>query len=210
MLYMIIRLVLAGAAAAVAFVMMNYARDDGKQTRRTSRNDKNIAAYSIAIFFALTLIFNFIPVENLLIGFDTPESAFSYNNSGEIMEICEYDDCALVISSTSDGEITTHVLPKKGDKWKLETTYNRRREVTTKNYCIVEKLYVPDSNDCFVIINHSTSGSIADAPTNVADSRNTKFTAVSYPDTMTFYYGYVEDMDDDYTVHVDGEKIKFE
>ena len=204
MLYMIIRIFLAAVAAAVAFVVFQYT-----QSTRARRKSGNIKAYTAAVFFGVVIVLNFMPVENLIIGFSTPESAFSYNNSSEIMEICEYDDCALVIASTGEGEITTHVLPKKDDRWKLETSYNRRREVTTKNYCMVERLYVPDSDDCFVIITHSTSGNIADVPTNVADSHNTKFTAVSYPDMITFYYGFVEDMDNDYTMHIDGEKIKF-
>lgn len=205
MLYMMVRIFLAAVAAAVAFVVFNYTFDSRKR-----RNSGSIKAYTAAVFLGVAIILNFMPVENLIIGFSTPESAFSYNNSGEIKEICEYENCALVIAATGDGELTTHVLPKKDGKWKLETTYNRRRDVTTKSYCMVERLYVPNSDDCFVIITHSTSGNIADVPTNVADSRNTKFTAVSYPDMITFYYGFVEDMDDGYTIHVDGEKIKFE
>lgn len=211
MLYTIIRLVLAAAAAAIAYVMLNYYRDEKKRSRRARavQNNISITASSIAVFAVLALILNFIPVENSVIGFSTPEAAFKYNHSGEILEINEYSDCALVIASTGDGKITTHVLPNKDGKWKLETVYNRRRDVATMNYCIVERLYVPDSNNCFVIITHSTDGNIADPPTLVADSHNTRFMAVSYPDVLTFYYGFVEDMDDDYSVHVDGEKIEF-
>lgn len=211
MLYTVIRLILAAAAAAIAYVMLNYAHDDRKRSRRarTIQSNISITASTIAIFAVLVLTLNFMPVENLVIGFSTPEAAFKYNNSDEILEINEYTDCALVIASTGDGKITTHVLPNKDGKWKLETVYNRRRDVTTMNYCIVERLYIPDSNNCFVIITHSTDGNIADPPTNVADSHNTKFMAVSYPDVLTFYYGFVEDMDDDYSVHVDGEKIEF-
>ena len=205
MLYMIIRIFLGAVAAAVAFVAFQYT-----QGARARRKSGQLKAYAAAVFFGAVLVLYFLPVENLIIGFSTPESAFGYNNSDEIMEICEYDNCALVIAATGDGEITTHVLPKKDGKWKLETTYNRRRDVTTKNYCMVERLYAPDSDDCFIIVTHSTSGNIADAPTNVADSRNTKFMAVAYPDMITFYYGFVENMDNDYTLHVDGEKIKFE
>ncbi len=204
MLYMTIRIFFASITAAVAFVVYQYIKSP------SFRHLKGRAgAYTAAIFFGTIILLNFIPVENLIISFSSPESAFRYNNSGDIMEICEYNECALVIASTEDGEITTHVLPKVDGKWKLETIYNRKREVTTKNYCIAERLYVPNSNDCFVIITHSTSGNIADTPTNVADSRNTKFTAVSYPDMITFYYGFIEDMDNNYTIHVDGEKIKF-
>lgn len=211
MLYTVIRLILAAAAAAIAYVMLNYARDDRKHSRRarTVQSNTSITAGTIAIFAVLVLTLNFMPVENLVIGFSTPEAAFKYNNSGEILEINEYTDCALVIASTEDGKITTHVLPNKDGKWKLETVYNRRRDVTTMNYCIVERLYIPDSNNCFVIITHSTDGNIADPPTNVADSHNTKFEAVSYPDVLTFYYGFVENMDDAYSVHVDGKKIEF-
>lgn len=211
MLYTIIRLVLAAAAAAIVYVMLNYARDNRKHTRRARilQSNSSITACTIAIFAALALSLNLIPVENLIIGFSTPEAAFKYNNSDEIMEINEYTDCALVIASTGDGKLTTHVLPKKDGKWKLETIYNRKQDVTTLNYCIVERLYVPNSNDCFIIVTHSTSGSIADNPTNVVDSHNTKFIAVTYPDMLTFYYGYVQDMDDNYNLHVDGKKISF-
>ena len=89
-------------------------------------------------------------------------------------------------------------------RWKLETLYNRRREVSTLNYCIIERLYVPGSNDCFVIVSHNTEGNISDAPNGIIDNRNTKFNIVDYPDRVVFYYGFVEDMAEDYILHVDG------
>lgn len=211
MFYIIIRLILAAAAAAVAYVMLIYAHDDKKRSGRTrsTQSEATVAVYSAAIFAAIALALNFMPVENLIIGFSAPESAFKYNNSGEILEVDEYNDCALIVAATNDGKITTHVLSKNNGKWKLETVYNRRRDVTTQNYCIIERLYVPNTNNCFVIINHSTEGSVAEVPTNVADNRSTKFEAVSYPNFSTFYYGFVEKMNDDYSVHVDGNKIEF-
>ena len=141
----------------------------------------------------------------MITGFAKPEDAFLYNHTGEILEINEYSDCAFVIVSTGDEKITTHILPlRKDGKWQMETVYNRKRRVDTYNYCIIERLYVPGMDDCFVIISHNTEGNISDIPNGIIDSRNTKFTIVDYPDRITFYYGYVEDMSDDYMLYIDG------
>ena len=211
MLYIIIRLVLAVAACAMAYVIFSYAQEDKRNSRRSrsSKREISIGLKTGAVFVLTLLVLYFIPIENLIVNFSTPSSAFKYNNSGEIMDIIEYDDCAFVIASTGDGKITTHVLPGEEGKWKLETVYNRRRDLTTLNYCMVERLYVPDSEKCFVIVSHSTNGNIADPPVNVTDNRGTKFNVVSYPDYLTFYYGFVENMDDDYVIRVDGENIEF-
>lgn len=211
MLYTIIRLIFALAAGAIAFVMCSDMRDNytiGR--RRMIHSDTGVLAGTAGTFLAMMVVLSLIPVENFVVGFSKPETAFRYNHTGEILEINEYNDCALVIVSTGDEKLTTHVLPQRSDgKWQLETLYNRKRDVTTMNYCIVERLYVPHSRDCFVIVAHSTGGNIYDDASSVTDSRNTKFQVVDYPDTTTFYYGYVTNMDDHYTLHVDGEKITF-
>lgn len=204
MLYSIIRIILALAGAAVAFVMAVYRDEEKKYNVRSADNRKAWMRAGITFAVAVTLL-HLIPVENRMIGFSKPEDAFHYNNTGEILEIDEYPGCALVIASTGDEKITTHVLPvRKDGKWQLETLYNRKRDVDTVNYCIIERLYVPGTDNCFVIISHNTEGNIADVPAGVIDSRNTQFVAVEYPDRVPFYYGYVEDMSDDYILHIDG------
>lgn len=211
MLYTVIRLIFALAAGGIAFVMLSNARDTyvaGR--RRVIRSDTGVLAGTVAVFLAATVVLSLFPVENAVFGFKEPENAFRYNHTGEILEIDEYDGCALIVASTGDERVTTHVLPCRSDgRWLLETIYNRRRDVATEGYCIAERLHVPGSDDCFVIVARSASGSIADDPSNVTDSRNTRFQVVSYPDTMTFYYGYVPEMDDKYVLYVDGEKLLF-
>lgn len=205
MLYSIIRIVLALAGAAVVFVMLVYKDEERKYMMRSAAGSQKAWVGAGATFAAAVVALHLIPVENFITGFSTPEKAFLYNHTGEILEIDERGDCAFVIVSTGDEKITTHVLPLgKDGKWKLETAYNRRRVVTTVNYCIIERLYVPGTDNCFVIISHNTEGNISDVPTGVIDSRNTEFTAVEYPDRVPFYYGFVEDMSDDYTLYIDG------
>ncbi len=211
MLYTVIRLIFALAAGGIAFVILSDMRDGYSAGRtRVIRSDTGVLTGTAGVFLAVMAALYLIPVENAVFGFSEPEDSFRYNHMGEILEINEYDNCALVIASTGDNKLVTSVLPRRDNgKWKLETLYNRRRDTATMNYCIVERLYVPDSKDCFVIVAHSASGNIIDEPSGVTDSRNTKFQAVSYPDTMTFYYGYVNDMDDGYILYVDGERIGF-
>ncbi len=211
MLYTAIRVILALAAAAVAFVMLTYSREDvTSRRRRFVRNDSDVWVWSGGVFLAVTVVLCLLPVENLLMGFATPQSSFRYNHTGEIMEIDEYNNCALVVVQTGDNRLTTHVLPQKKDgRWKLETVYNRKREVATLRYCMAERLYVPGTHDCFVIVTHSAEGNISDVAANVIDNRNTNFEIVNYPDTIPFYYGFVTDMDEDYTLYVDGEKMSF-
>ena len=204
MIYSLIRIILALAGAAVAYVMITY-KDEARRYMIRSIDNRKAWLGAFATFAAAAVALHLIPVESLIIGFSTPESAFRYNHTGEILETHEYGDCAFVIVSTGDEKITTHVLPMRSDgKWKLETVYNRRRKVNTFNYCIIERLYVPGTDNCFVVISHNTEGNISDIPNGVVDNRNTEFNAVEYPDRITFYSGYVEDMSDDYTLHIDG------
>lgn len=209
MLYTVIRLIFALAAGGIAFVICSEARDryvPGR--RRFIRSDAGVLVGAVGTGIAMTVLLSLLPVENAVIGFRKPENAFRYNHTGSILQIDEYDHCAFVIASTGDGRVTTHILPRRADgRWKLETLYNRRREVSAVGYCLVERLYVPDSDDCFVTVARSADGSIADDPSNVTDSRNTRFTVASYPDAMTFFYGYVPAMDGGYTLYVDGEKV---
>ena len=204
MLYSLIRILLALAGAAAAFIMVIY-RDEERKYNIRSHDTRRAWIIGGITFLAAVILLHLIPIENQIISFSEPGDAFHYNNTGEILEIDEYPGCAFVIASTGDEKITTHVLPgRKDGRWQLETIYNRRREVNTFNYCITERLYVPGTNDCFVIISHNTEGNISDVPVGVIDNRNTEFIAVDYPDRVPFYYGFVEDMSDDYTLHIDG------
>lgn len=205
MIYSTIRIILALAGAAVVFVMLTYGDEERRYMVRSVTGSRKAWIGAMSTFAAAAVVLHLIPVENYITGFAKPEDAFHYNHIGEILEIDDYGSCAFVINSTGDEKITTHVLPAgKGGKWKLETIYNRRREVTTLNYCIIERLYVPGTEDCFVIISHNTEGNISDVPTGVFDNRSTEFNVVDYPDRITFYYGFVEDMSEDYTLNIDG------
>ncbi len=205
MIYSIIRIVLALAGAAVVFIMLTYSDEERRYMVRYATGSRRAWIGAISTFAAAVVVLHLMPVENYFSGFSKPEDAFYYNHTGEILEIDEFANCAFVVNSTGDEKITTHVLPvgSKG-KYKLETVYNRKRKVTTYNYCIIEQLFVPGTDDCFVIISHSTEGNISDMAGSVIDNRNTQFVIVDYPDRVPFYYGYVEDMADDYVLHVDG------
>lgn len=210
MLYALIRLVFALAAGGIAFVICSETRDRYTAGRRRFiRSSTGVWTGTALTALLVMLLLSLLPVENAFLGFDKSEDAFRYNHTAAILEIDEYDDCALVVASTGDERVTTHVLPRRADgKWQLETLWNRRREVTAVNYCLVERLYVPHSDDCFVTVARSASGSIADDPSSVTDNRGTRFQVVSYPDTMTFFYGYVPALkDDDYALYVNGEKV---
>lgn len=207
MIYSIIRVILALAGAAVVFVMLTYSDEERKYSDR-AQGSRRAFTGAAAVFAAAVFALHLLPVENIIMGFSRPEDAFRYNHTGEILEIDEYSSCAFVIVSTGDEKITTHVLPvTKDGRWKLETLYNRRRDVTTVNYCMIERLYVPGSSDCFVIVSHNTEGNISDIPGNIIDNRNTKFNIVNYPDRITFYYGFVEEMAEDYTLNIDGQTV---
>ena len=205
MIYSIIRIVLALAGAAVVYIMLIYSDEERRYMMRSAAGSRRAWTGAVSTFAAAVVVLHLIPVENIIIDFSKPEDAFHYNHTGEILEIDEYEKCAFVINSTGDEKITTHVLPvgSKG-KYKLETVFNRKRKVTTLNYCIIEQLFVPGSDDCFVIISHSTEGNISDMAGSVIDNRNTQFNIVDYPDRVPVYYGYVENMSDDYLLPIDG------
>ena len=91
MLYTAIRVILALAAAAVAFVMLTYSREDvTSRRRRFVRNDSDVWVWSGGVFLAVTVVLCLLPVEKLLMGFATPQSSLRYKHTGENMENAEY------------------------------------------------------------------------------------------------------------------------
>ncbi len=174
-------------------------------------------ALSFLVWFFIYIILTFMPVENLFLGFDTPEEAFHYNSNMDILMVDEYDDYALIVAELDDDDsqgIMFYILNKKGEKWKINV-YTADRDyvfseskVKSKSLCLT-KLYIPNSNDCFIICD---STYLADNNVEkVSDNRNTKFKYFDVPidGVIDFYYGVIEDIDSDYECYVDGETITF-
>lgn len=206
MLYIIIRILIAAAAAGIAYVLFHNTK--GRYTRI---NESRIRIYTVCIFAALTFVLYFLPIENQFLKFNSSEAAYQYNSFGTIIEINEYDTCAMVISTTGEENITITIIPNKNGKWRLATPYNQKTDIASAGYYVLERHYIPDSDDCIVIAAHGTAGNYLDSPTNVADSFGTKFNAVAYNDVPAFFYGYVvaSDSNEEYSIMINGEKFSF-
>lgn len=89
-----------------------------------------------AIFsLAITTGISMFPVENIVIDFSSPESAFKYSCFGEIEEIIYGSDSCLVVCSDGNGTFKDCVFLKSGDSYKLPTYFSRSKvaHVFTQN-----------------------------------------------------------------------------
>lgn len=175
-------------------------------------------ALSFLFWFFTYIILTFMPVENLFLGFDTPEEAFHYNSNMDILMVDEYDDYALIVAEVYNNDshgVMFYILNKKEGKWKInvyapKSDYAFSESKVKSKFLCLEKLYIPNSNDCFIICD---STYLADNEVEkVNDNRNTKFKYFDVPieGVRDFYYGVVENIDSDYECYVDGETIKFD
>jgi Ca2+/Na+ antiporter len=179
-------------------------------------------AQSFAIACVSFLLLCFVPFEDAFLTFSSPESAFRYSNSspesifpysnsGDVIFVMEGGESALVLGINSDNEAVFNLIRRSGTEWKLTGSlgdYKRTVSGISPNYiCFTIRQY-RDSKDYYVTVYDSNSCAV-----NVADNCNSRFyhlmkTSDSSGETYHTYYAYVHDLDDDYTLIVNGEVIQ--
>lgn len=80
----------------------------------------------LGVIFSLVITtgISMFPVENIVINFNSPESAFKYSCSGKIEEIIYGSDSCLVVYSDSHGTYKDCVFLKSGANYKLPTYFS--------------------------------------------------------------------------------------
>lgn len=156
--------------------------------------------------FVLVLLSGLTPVENVFVTFSSPQSAYNYIYMDKAKLVVEGISTAFVAGGERDDSPST-IIPRSDTGWKLalgldtETIINK----FTSDKVIFQVDQYKDSEEYYITV-YNANGAAAE----VSDSRNSKFYHLdksSNGDDETFYtyYAYVHDLDDQYTLTVNGK-----
>ena len=165
--------------------------------------------YILVIAAIFSIIFMFIPFENLFITFSSPEKVFNYcyTKKTKAKLVVEGKDSDLVIGEDDDAHIYL-IVPKVANGWKIGMWTNTKLiSYEMYNSISVDVYQYKNTNDYFVSILDMNGGY-----SQITDSFQSEFSALEQPmdvleKTYVTYCTNIQDFTDEYWINVNGEKI---
>ncbi len=165
-----------------------------------------------SISVALISVLAFLPFENLFITFNSPKDAYEYYNFGKsnIELIVKGDDCDFIIDRKNSSD-TYLIIPKTTGGWKIGIGSNTKRIVQKFSDGITVYVYqYKNTSDYFITILDTNGGEAT-----ISDDYNTKFYSLernndSLEKTFVTYYAHISNLNPQYSVTVNGNKIVLE
>lgn len=198
MFFVIIRIIFWSIAFIISFLLIRKSRIIHK---------RQWATVTLVVAVILTSISALIPIENALITFSSPESAYNYNNSGNVKLIVDGEKTDFVVGTKGDADVYL-IIPKSNDGWKLGMGLDTKKVFQTISNGITIYVYKYKNTDDYYITVLDTNG----GSTNITDNHNSKFKHLEKFNSIlgkTFYtyYAYINNFDDQYTLTVNGNSI---
>lgn len=178
-----------------------------KKSKAIHKNILYVVFTSISVMLVVALAF--LPFENLFITFSSPKAAYEYYTLGKsnIQLVVEGNNCDLVIDRQSEADIYL-IIPKMANGWKIGIGANTRRIIQKISKETIVYVYQYEStNDYFVTIFDKSGGE-----SMISDEYGTSFLPLetyNEPLRKTFvtYYAHISDLDPEYSVIVNGNRI---
>lgn len=164
-------------------------------------------ALALAAGVVLTTLSALFPVENAFITFSSAESSYHYTNVGKVNLTVSGEQTDLVVAQKGNAN-SLLIIPKSEDGWKIGIgVYTKSAFYTASNGATVRVYRYKNSSDYYVEVLDS-----AGDKAEVTDNCNSEFHSVERFNTALdkncyTYYAYVSNLDDTYTVLVDGAAI---
>lgn len=154
------------------------------------------------------LLLGFMPVEKLFLRFDSPNEAYEYTNSADILLTVDGNESTFVIGESKDA-INHLIVPKsENDSWKIGiiTDIKRVQSNLYENASINIYRY-NNSQDYYIELISLQPGNV-----DVSDSIGTDFLSLERevgPDGETYviYYAFLDNLPDSYKVTLGGNVI---
>ena len=199
-MYNVIRLIIGCIFLLCSIIVM-------KNFKAISKRVLYIASSGLSVLLIVVLMF--LPFENLFLTFGSPKDAYEYSNSGQsnIELIVEGDNCDLIIDRKNDSDAYL-IIPKTADGWKIGIGADTKRIAQKISDGIVIYVYqYKDTSDYFITILDTNGGESI-----VSDEYNTEFLSLErYNDLLekkfVTYYAHIANLNSQYSVTVNGNKI---
>ena len=184
---------------------------------KTVKKRKGKIPVAFALFACLMIAFSVVsnPVINHIAKFKTPESAFKFSHSEEIVDVVEGQESCMIIYKTNNYNLGQDFILKSGDRYEILRSFSFKRVSNTvaakggidvynvkktKDYYITGLLIETDE-DSLAVFNNKNEG-VKNFVISDLETGNGKVKHIFLYDTV---YGSI----DDYCLIINGEKISF-
>lgn len=166
-------------------------------------------SYLISLICAILIIVfsNLLPIENAFITFSTPESAFSYVNTGNIKLVIDGSQTDFVVAEKGDAKIYS-IIPKTENGWKLGMGKDTKK-INQKSFdgIVIYVYQYKNTNDYYITVLNTNGGML-----ELSDNYNSTFYHLDQVnkelnETFYTYYAYIEALNEQYALSINGNKI---
>ena len=177
-----------------------------KGSSRFGRKKMVIAA---VISVALVIILAFIPLENTVVTFSTPEEAFGHYYVGDYdnMDIVEGELTTFVVGK-KEGVEKFLIIPKTEKGWKVGLGIDIKWVVNSRSDGLVINVFQYKGTDEYFIVIRDLFGTVHE----ISDAHGSNFIKGKRDDKadnkkLVTYYAYIPYFSDEYTLVVNGTEI---
>jgi hypothetical protein len=190
-MYTIVRVLLVSALLAIALVAIPKKAAHLWLWR--------ILALIVAV--VLLRVLNAWPVEKSIVSFSSPEAAYTYANQGDVQLVVPGAETDLVIGVKDDISLIT-ILPKTEKGWHIGNgdTVVRDDLAMSGDGQTAFVLQHKKTGEYYVGVNAAADAEITDSCGSVFDQMDD----ASSDGQKAYFYAYVPDLDEQYTMTVDG------
>ena len=195
-MYILFRVVITIFTCAISLLLF-------KKALNLRNNIKIILIVALNISVLISLYF--LPFENLMIDFDTPQSAYSYMNGFNSNVVLEVDGKESVfVVENEEGIYKYSIISKSENGYKLSTSVNTKKILQDKKNDLTISVYRYKNTDDYYVVIFNTGGS----KINVFDNKGSIFVMLEETNkvldqTFTTYYAYVQNFDQSYDVFLE-------
>ena len=172
---------------------------------------RRISQYFIAVIFVFALVFVsvFLPVENLILTFETPESAYQYVSFGpaDVKLVVNGKHSDLVVGY-KNGADELLIIPRNEQGYKVGIGTDTR-EIAQKvvDNVIIQVFQYKNTDDYYLVVANTSSGMV-----DITDSYESDYiyqeSHNKILDEVYFtYYASLPDFDETYWVSINGEVV---
>lgn len=186
-MYAAIRMLVVGIITAIVATLL---------IKKKPQHMKRIAIYSCIAWMIIPTALYFVSVENVLVGFNTPEEVFNYTTKGTIIDVVEGQDSAMIVYLTEKKTYSAAFSRKENNKWKI---------VVSSSYSSIHSLAgffvfrIGKTDD------HYLTGVVPGKNTVVKDSNDSVFNVFG----NNFIYAYIGSIGDGYSINYGGKTVNY-
>ena len=170
---------------------------------RKFTNRRKLYLLYAAICFAFFAISHFLPIENALYKFPTPNAVFSYTNFEKLSHVIDGKESCMFVYPTGKSTYSVNFAGKHSDGYALLPQYGSRM-VFRKNdgHGIITVHHIEGTSDYYIVAAFWGNASV-----EIYDDSGEIHTDVVNINNSGLFYFYVHNLSENHYILVDGNRV---